>query len=325
MKDLKIYFATDIHGSEKCFKKFIKAGQFYNCDVVIMGGDLTGKGIVPFVKDRLGAFNVEFLGQRYHITTNKEKNDLEQLVRDVGFYPYVTDIEEVNYINKNRDEIEKLYSKLCKESLLKWMELIEKFNKDNRYTYYISPGNDDPFEVDDILNSSKCVINPEGKMVTVKDEYYMVSLGYSNKTPWNTAREASEEELESKIDVMMKSVPDNRRCIFNFHCPPYQTNLDIAPALDETLKQKSDFGQLSVKHVGSKAVKAAILKYSPLLGLHGHIHESRGTQKIGKTLCLNPGSEYTEGILRGVIVVLGTGGIMSGKKAVVKNYMHVSG
>lgn len=325
MADLKLYFATDIHGSEKCFKKFIKAGQFYDCEIVIMGGDLTGKGVVPFIKDNTGFYDVDFLNQKHHISTEKERMDLEQLVRDVGFYPYLTDREEVGHINENQERVEKLYSSLCKESLLRWMDMIEKFNKENKYSYYITPGNDDSFEVDEILNASKSVINPEDRVISVKDEFVMVSSGYANKTPWDTERELDEEDLKKKIDIMMKDVKDPSRCIFNFHCPPYESNLDVAPVLDETLKQKSDFGQLSMGHVGSKAVRDAILEYGPLIGLHGHIHESKATQKIGKTLCFNPGSEYGEGILRGVIAVLGSGGILNKKKVSVKNYMHVSG
>jgi hypothetical protein len=59
--------------------------------------------------------------------------------------------------------------------------------------------------------------------------------------------------------------------------------------------------------VGSKAVRAAIEKYQPLVGLHGHIHESRSAQKIGRTTCINPGSEYGEGILRGCLVTFAEG------------------
>jgi Icc-related predicted phosphoesterase len=324
MKDLKIYFATDLHGSERCFKKFIKAGQFYGCEAVIMGGDVTGKGVVPFIKDASGAYDVELLGQKHHVLTEKERNDLEQLVRDVGFYPYLTDPEEIRSINADPNGLENLYAKLCRDSLIRWMELLEKFNKENKYTYYISPGNDDSFEVDKILNESGCVVNPEGKAVVLKDEFYMISSGYSNKTPWDTQRECTEEELRGKIDKMKADVPDMSRCIFNFHCPPYETNLDVAPVLDAGLNQKTEFGQVSMGHVGSKAVKQAILDYSPLIGLHGHIHESKATQKVGRTMCFNPGSEYAEGILRGVIVVLGEGGLLN-KKVTVKNYMHVSG
>jgi Icc-related predicted phosphoesterase len=49
-------------------------------------------------------------------------------------------------------------------------------------------------------------------------------------------------------------------------------------------------------------VRDAILEYQPMLSLHGHIHESRGTQKLGRTLAINPGSAYNDWSLQGVIV-----------------------
>ena len=69
--------------------------------------------------------------------------------------------------------------------------------------------------------------------------------------------------------------------------------------------------------VGSHAVRSAIEKNQPLLGLHGHIHESKGIANIGRTLCINAGSEYSQGILRAAIVNL--------EKDKVKGYMLISG
>jgi Icc-related predicted phosphoesterase len=326
MKDLKIYYATDIHGSEKCFKKFIKSGQFYDCDVVIMGGDITGKGIITFIKNETnGSYIAEVLGQKYNLITEKETSDLEQLVLDIGLYPYRTTQEEVDYIAKDATALEDLYIKLSSESMQKWLEMIAEFNKDKKYTYYITPGNDDAFEIDKVLNQNNSIINPEGKMVCIKDELFMISSGYSNETPFNTKREKSEQDYKAMIDELMQQVPDKSRSVFNFHVPPYKTNLDVAPFLDSSLQQKADMGQVQMANVGSKAVRDAIMEYQPLFGVHGHIHESRATQKLGKTVCFNPGSEYAEGILRGIIIVVGNGGLFSSKKICVKNYMHVSG
>jgi Icc-related predicted phosphoesterase len=61
--------------------------------------------------------------------------------------------------------------------------------------------------------------------------------------------------------------------------------------------------------VGSKAVRTAIEKHYPLLGLHGHVHESRGKTALGRTLCFNPGSFYTEGILTGAVIDLDKKGV----------------
>jgi Icc-related predicted phosphoesterase len=146
----------------------------------------------------------------------------------------------------------------------------------------------------------------------------MISTGYANITPWRCARDVPEEELMTRIESMAAKLKQPSRSIFNFHCPPYGTMLDVAPQLDENLKPKSSAtGGLQMAAVGSKSVLSAIEKYQPMLGLHGHIHESRGFQMIGRTLCINPGSEYTEGILRGFLAEL--------TEDKVKDHMFVSG
>jgi Icc-related predicted phosphoesterase len=116
---------------------------------------------------------------------------------------------------------------------------------------------------------------------------------------------------------MVSKVHDMRNCIFNLHVPPYDCGLDTCPKLDENLKPVYAGSEIMTISSGSKAVRNAIEKHQPVLGLHGHIHESRGFVKIGRTLCLNPGSEYTEGMLRGVVVDLDEKG--------VKNYLLTVG
>jgi len=131
----------------------------------------------------------------------------------------------------------------------------------------------------------------------------MLSLGYSNITPWRCPRDISEEEIEEKITRLMGNVDRDSQLIYCIHVPPYDSGIDSAPELDENMKPKvGPGGQLMVMPVGSKAVRRSIEVYQPLLSLHGHIHEARGFSKIGKTMCFNPGSEYHEGILRGVLI-----------------------
>ena len=92
------------------------------------------------------------------------------------------------------------------------------------------------------------------------------------------------------------------------HVPPYDSGIDSAPELDENMRPKlGPGGQVMITPVGSTAVRKAIESYQPMLSLHGHVHEARGFVKIGKTLCLNPGSEYLEGILRGVLIQIDKG------------------
>lgn len=190
------------------------------------------------------------------------------------------------------------------ETLNRWIELADKRLKGTGIQCYITGGNDDLFDIEPVLNNAEYIVNPEGKVVHIDEHHEMISSGYSNMTPWECPRDIPEEELLKKIDQAASQVENMKNCIFNLHCPPYDTGIDTAVELDEKLRPVTIGGQVSQIPVGSTAVRTAIEKYQPLLGLHGHIHESRGDIKIKKTLCINPGSEYGEGILRGVIINL---------------------
>ena len=95
------------------------------------------------------------------------------------------------------------------------------------------------------------------------------------------------------------------------HPPPVGTDLDQAPAIDDEFRVKFEAEGVLMIGVGSIAVREFIEARQPLIGLHGHVHESQGREQIGRTLCLNPGSEYTDGTLCGAIVTLGDGRVVS--------------
>ena len=103
-------------------------------------------------------------------------------------------------------------------------------------------------------------------------------------------------EIAEVIDKVMSDVADPSRAIFNFHCPPYDTQIDQGPVLGDDMRMRSTAGGVETHPVGSTACRSVIERYQPLLGFHGHLHESRGTFKLGKTLCINPGSAYCESL-----------------------------
>jgi len=313
---VKIFFASDVHGSEVCFRKFLNAGKVYEADAIILGGDLTGKMIVPIVRQGRRYIS-EFSGRTWNISSDEELDGLSKMIRDSGYYPHVTSEREMEELNADITRVNELFSNLMVETMRRWIKIANERLKGTNISCYITPGNDDRFAIDKVLEEGEYVKNPEGKVVLVKDEYEMISTGFSNPTPWKTPREITEDELEKKIEEMTSKIKDMRKCIFNVHCPPYNTTIDTAPQLDENLKIVTRAGQMLMIPAGSVAVRNSIKKHQPLLGLHGHIHESRGAVKVGETLCLNPGSEYNEGILRGVIVNL--------KDANVKSYLFTSG
>jgi len=314
---LRIFFASDIHGSEICFKKFINAAEFYKAQAIILGGDITGKFIIP-IFDVGGRYQAKFANEEYQLDNENELERFMQKVRDSGYYPYLTTREEWEDMVQDKSKMDELFTNLMKESVERWIKFAESKLEGKDVKCYIMPGNDDSYMIDEILNSSKKIINPNEKVVELAEGYQMISLGYSNITPWKCPRDVPEEELEKKIEELMNYVSSESHLIFNIHVPPYDSGIDSAPELDENMRPKlGPGGQIMVAPAGSKAVRKAIEKYQPLLSLHGHIHEAKGFAKIGRTLCLNPGSEYQEGILRGVLVQL--------DKGKVKDFIFTSG
>ena len=299
-KGLRVLFTTDLHASEKCYAKFLKAAEFYKADVLILGGDITGKMIIPVVEQSDGSFLANLHGNTIK-ADSKGVAKLEYDIRNAGYYPYRTGQAEAEAIQNDKSKVDKLFTQLMVEMVERWVSLAEEKLRTTTTKVYISPGNDDHFEIDSALSASDFVINPEEKVVDIGG-YEMVTSGYTNRTPWNTAREISEEELANKIEALATQVHRMKRCIFNLHCPPVDTPLDIAMKLDSDWRPVLTGGEPEMIHVGSSAVRSAIERYQPLIGLHGHIHEARSTCKIGETLCVNPGSEYGEGVLRGALV-----------------------
>ncbi|MCD6262855.1 metallophosphoesterase [Candidatus Bathyarchaeota archaeon] len=310
MAKTRLFFATDIHGSETCFLKFLNTPKFYKADVLILGGDLTGKMVIPIVERGDGTYEAEFLGRRY-VLREGEVEDLERRIRRVGFYPYRTDSEGVRRLRRDDHELEAVSSRLIEERLKRWIGIAEERLKGLEVEVYISGGNDDPPFIDELLRRSDVIVDPEGEVVKVHGRYEMITCAWTNPTPWRTARECSEEELHERLEEMISEVENIKTCIFNTHAPPIDSGLDLCQRLNENLRPVFSGGQPVMFAAGSRAVREAVEEHQPLLGLHGHIHESRGAAKIGRTLCLNPGSEYSEGILRGVIVDLTDGRVRS--------------
>jgi Icc-related predicted phosphoesterase len=134
---------------------------------------------------------------------------------------------------------------------------------------------------------------------------------YANPTPWDSPRELEEDALYERLKRLADELEDPGRAIFNLHVPPYDSRLDQAPDLKPDLTPRMSGGHPVMKPVGSHAVRQLIEEVQPLLALHGHIHESKGETRIGRTLALNSGSEYNTGRLHGAVVTLGDERVVS--------------
>ena len=316
MTGLKIFFATDIHGSEVCFRKFLNAAKAYGANVLIMGGDMTGKMVIPLVEAAGGAYAYEWLGAPCQASREELPERMKE-IRLTGCYPYLTTPEEMSRLEEQPEEVKDVFRTVLRNSVRDWLALAAERLAGTGVECYITPGNDDDLALDMVFEEQGVVCNPEKKVVYIRDEIEMISSGYSNRTPWNSPREMDEEQLWAVIEQLAGQLVHPEKAIFNFHCPPYNSSLDTAARLDKTLKPITGIGGVQMGPVGSTAVLKAIKTYRPLLGLHGHVHESRGAIQIGRTLCVNPGSEYTEGVLRGCLLLL--------DKGKVRNYILTSG
>jgi Icc-related predicted phosphoesterase len=311
---LTLFFATDIHGSDMCFRKFVAAKEAYRADHLIMGGDLTGKMVVSLVPDD-GAFAVDFAGQRLRVGAG-ERSSIEQQIRNAGFYPAVLDPDEVRAY-QDPDRRDQLFLRCMAESLRRWSDFAMAKGI-AQGSILVAPGNDDPREIDGMIDELPAFRRVEGETVELtagEVRYHLVSCGYSNRTPWRTPRELEEEELERYLRSLFVGL-DPARTVLNAHVPPWNSGLDTGPDIDphstpDDVRQRTSLGAPLTRPVGSVAVRRVIEDLQPLVSLHGHIHESRGSAKIGRTLCLNPGSDYGEGVLRGALVRLGTGGLVN--------------
>jgi uncharacterized protein len=296
---LRIFFATDVHGSDVCFRKFLAAAKVYEPNVLLLGGDFAGKGLVPVLRDGDGSLRAELDGNEVTVPAD----GWAQLTADInrrGFYAAQLSADELAGLRADPDALDRLFRSEIAAQAERWCQLAKE-RLDPAVRCIITPGNDDPVAADAVLAAHPRVECPELELCDL-GPVTMASLGVVPTTPWNTERETSEEDLGKQISAMLDQVPEGKEAILNIHCPPYASGLDDAPELDDTLKPVIRGGRPSIIPVGSHAVREAIQRYQPSVGLHGHIHESRAAQKIGRTLCVNPGSDYGTGVLRGAVV-----------------------
>lgn len=318
----RVFYATDVHGSERTWRKFLNAAAFYQADVLVMGGDVMGKLTIPIIREAGGTHRATIHGRVERLETDAEVEASRRRIADLGFYDTLVDEEEYRAIRADDSAVEGLWQRLAGERLERWIEMAEDRLGPAGIRCYVSGGNDDLTEVMTALpvSGTRSFIGCEGRVVPLDDDLQMISLPYVNPTPWHTPREAPEEELAEMIEEIVAGLADPSKAIFNFHAPPIESTLDTCAMLDASTDPPSQVvrgGQPVMYGAGSTAVRAALEQHQPLLGLHGHIHESQSAARMGRTLCINPGSEYGEGVLRGCLITIADG--------TVKGYQMTAG
>jgi uncharacterized protein len=300
-RSVRLFYASDIHGSDLLWRKFLGASKFYDAEASVMGGDLLGKAIVPIERTGDDTYRAEFLGAERLVQDGQELDELVGAIRFNGYYPWVATRDEIVGRANDTDE---LFTEVARSEIERWVDLAEqRASKNGSAALYVMAGNDDPWFVDEVLASSNAIVFCDDRVVRV-GPHEMLSSSYANPTPWDSPRELDEEALYAHLKKLADELEDPGRAIFNLHVPPYDSRLDTGPDLKPDLTPRYSGGQPVMKPVGSHAVRQLIEETQPLLALHGHIHESKGETRIGRTLALNSGSEYNTGRLHGVVVTL---------------------
>ncbi len=304
---LRIFYASDFHGSDTTFRKFVNAGKFYEADVLICGGDLMGKTVVPVVNGAGGTRYAYLHGQRQEFASDPEVSAFKTALGKSGAYTFDCEPGEYESLAGDTEAIERLFNKLAIERLADWVGFAAERLAGTHVKCFLGGGNDDTDEFLEQLADlpGENLVYSESGVHPVDDRHVVATVGYSSPTPWNTPREKSEEEIEAAITSVTAGLPDPAAAIFNFHVPPIDSTLDRCIKLDDSVWPPAPIverGQPVFFGAGSSAVRTAIETMQPVAGLHGHIHESRGVVKLGRTPAFNAGSEYGEGLLRGLIV-----------------------
>ena len=318
----RVFFASDFHGSQRIFRKFMNAAKHYEADVLIMGGDVVGKLAIPVIREGNGNFRAHLMGKTEHLEGPSDLKGLEERLGTLGYYSKIMDEDEYQAIQSDPVAVDRLFHDLARERLASWIELAETRLAGSGVKCFVIGGNDDDPEVLELLRdaNAQSIIFCEGKQVEIDDHHTMISVGFANRTPWKTPREVDDDDLGRMIEGLADGVTDAQHAIFNLHVPPVDSTLDTCPMLDWNTNPPAQIvkgGQVVLHGAGSKAVRRAIEMHQPLLSLHGHIHESAGVVKIGRTTSVNPGSEYGEGVLRGCLLSLA--------KDEVKSYQLTAG
>jgi uncharacterized protein len=306
-KYLRCYMCSDLHAASRTYRKLLNAIKMnvYEANVVLIAGDLTGKAIVPIIAQGNGRYFATFLDQEYTIESETERQKLEQNISDIGYYPHVTDQEEVDALRADAAMMNALFRQKMIQRVEEWVALAEERIGKSGVQFYMMPGNDDDRGIDAMIEQSSYVVNPVGKIIQLNEHHEMISFDYANPTPWHTPREWSEEEYYERVKASAGRLKNVNNAVFMIHVPPYDSGIDTAPELDKTLRPRVTMGDVLRVPVGSTGVRRAIQELQPLVGVHGHVHEAGGQSKVGRTTCFNAGSEANQGILRGFVFDLG--------------------
>jgi Icc-related predicted phosphoesterase len=301
--ETKLLFVTDIHGSDSVFRKSLNASKKFGVSGLVLGGDVTGKMFVPVIQEN-GRARIEVMGKEIVAETESEIAEVEKTLRMGGQYSFRTTPDEVAHLKGDTEARDRKFNEVMCDSVRAWFDLAEERLAPEGIEVVVISGNDDPWAIDEVLQSHSFVRCIDDDVVQLECGVEILGMGGSNATPFATEREYPEDEIKARVQAAAEKLSDPAASVWNVHVPPHNSELDFAPALNDDHSVIYEGGQARIIPVGSTAVRELIETYQPALGLHGHVHESKAMNTIGRTVVANPGSEYTEGVMRAAHVEL---------------------
>lgn len=296
MAAVGLLFASDFHGDEGSWRAFLRTGARLGAGVLVYGGDYTPYSVAigPFAG---GAAEVSPLRRRCHAQMTPPA--LVERYRASGVAAALVDadtlVELEGSVAGDRRAWHAFVARRTEAQLRRWCALAAAVLPPAALLAVV-PGNHDPLQLDDLLRRQSGLCFLDGDVCPLPGGFSLLGVGWTNRTPLRSPRECDEDELRARIAAAAAAVPDPDAAVFCLHCPPAATRLDRARPRGR-----------EAGHVGSTAVRQAIEAYQPLLSLHGHIHESAGQDHLGRTVCLNPGSQAPRGADQGYLVQLRRG------------------
>lgn len=311
MAELTLFYAGDVHGSERCFLRFVNAARFYGVRTLVLGGDITGKVLVPIVRQGL-TWRCEFLGRQECLRTEAEVAKMERRIRMSGQYPYVCDVDDFQRLMADEGYRRHVFERVMRAAVERWLELAEERLEGAGVRCCIMPGNDDGFFVDEALEGSRVVVNHDGCAVWLDDRFQMLGCSWSNPTPWRSPR-------EEPPGGGAGAAPRPGRGHGRGAARAPEPQLPRAPARERARPgPRAARGPLRLPR-GRRAPDGAGREHGrppahreDAAGAVAARARARvaGDRQAEASLCVNPGSDYAGGVLKGCLVTLRPGQVL---------------
>lgn len=322
--DFAVFFATDLHGSDACFRKLLsllgrKVKLKKQPDAIVLGGDFICPSLpqrpdvlVHVVKVSDGTYETRYRGQSVVLRNEPELRTFCQTLAATGSYFNVCTTDELYELSEHPKKFNALLLRLQFERARTWVELADRKFGNLHRSIFVTPGHNDPPGIEEVFKASRVFVYCDEQVLQIGGGITLLSVGHSIYTSRHGYREQPEDVLHDTLWSLAEQVPDMGRCAVHTHCPPYGTALDLGYEVDPTTGEAHlDISGAKQQHVGSQAVREFILHFKPLLGLHGFVHPVFAYSRLGTTICFNPGTEYYVPRLRGAYLVLDNGRLTS--------------